>query len=246
MVRHGWLALALMLGAAGFAQVTHTVLVDGVKRRALVYAPSNARTVAAPVVFYFHGYGGGAGGGTDFRTAWPQCILVSCQGLPTLKPSTLTWAPGWQDNPGKYRDRDIRYVDALLRSLKLKYKLDPKRLYATGFSNGATFTYLLYCQRPAVFAAFAACDGPAIFLSGAKVPRPIMSVNSAYVAPLARLLAANKAGGAPTVWATNYSLYSPLNSGGAPVVYRQGSWGHSWPSDMTTQAVRFFKAYPMP
>ena len=37
--------------------------------------------------------------------------------------------------------------------------MDETRIYATGFSNGAGFTYLLWAARPTVFAAFAPVAG---------------------------------------------------------------------------------------
>ena len=39
--------------------------------------------------------------------------------------------------------------------MKEKYPVDDRRIYATGFSNGGFFTFLLWAQRPKVFAAFA-------------------------------------------------------------------------------------------
>ena len=62
---------------------------------------------------------------------------------------------GWQVEKGQDDDRDLRLVDAALASLRDKFKVDDARIYSTGFSNGANFTYLLWAERPGVFAAFA-------------------------------------------------------------------------------------------
>jgi polyhydroxybutyrate depolymerase len=44
--------------------------------------------------------------------------------------------------------------------------VDAKRLYATGHSNGGSFTYLLWQARGEQFAAFAPSAAPATFLMG--------------------------------------------------------------------------------
>ena len=46
-----------------------------------------------------------------------------------------------------------------LASLRHTYNIDDDRIYATGFSNGGMFTYLLWAKRPNVFAAFAPVAG---------------------------------------------------------------------------------------
>ena len=39
----------------------------------------------------------------------------------------------------------------MLKSLKQDYKVDEKRIFSTGHSNGGGFTYLLWSERPDVF-----------------------------------------------------------------------------------------------
>ena len=60
---------------------------------------------------------------------------------------------------GEYQDRDLKLVDAALAWVHAKYTVDDDRIYATGFSNGAMFTYLLWAERPAVFAAYGPVAG---------------------------------------------------------------------------------------
>ena len=56
--------------------------------------------------------------------------------------------PGWQHLPGGNGDRDLQFFDAALAGLRKKYAIDDKRVYATGFSNGGFFTYLLWTRAP--------------------------------------------------------------------------------------------------
>ena len=123
--------------------------VDGVAREALVYAPATAKTDPSPVVFAFHGHGGTmkyAANKFAYHKHWPEAIVVYMQGLNT--PGALTdpegKLPGWQKTFGDQGDRDLKFFDAVLATLKKDYKVDEKRIYATGHSNGGGFTYLLW------------------------------------------------------------------------------------------------------
>ena len=162
-----WLALA----AVGLAQEKRgddvapgfrwlEFKVDGVMREALVYAPSAAKTTASPLVFVFHGHGGGsrqAARSFAMNQHWPEAISVYMQGLNT--PGRLTdpegRKPGWQSGAGDQHDRDLKFFDAVLARLKQDYQVDEKRIYATGHSNGGSFTYLLWAERGDVLAAVA-------------------------------------------------------------------------------------------
>ena len=134
--------------------------VDGAVREALVYAPATARSAPSPVVFAFHGHGGTmkyAANKFAIQKHWPEAIAVYMQGLNT--PGTLTdpqgKLPGWQKTFGDQGDRDLKFFDAVLATLKKDYKVDENRIYATGHSNGGGFTYLLWAARGDVLAAVA-------------------------------------------------------------------------------------------
>ena len=98
-----------------------------------------------------------------YHKHWPEAIVVYMQGLNT--PGTLTdpqgKLPGWQKTFGDQGDRDLKFFDAVLATLKKDYKVDEKRIYATGHSNGGGFTYLLWAARGDVFAAVAPCAAAA-------------------------------------------------------------------------------------
>src|SRR5258708_24870791 len=85
---------------------------------------------------------------------------------------------GWQSGPGDQNDRDLKFFDAVLASMKQLHSIDENRIYATGHSNGGAFTYLLWAKRGDAFAAFApvaAAAGP--YLVDAK-PRPLFHAAS--------------------------------------------------------------------
>ena len=127
--------------------------VDGETRLAIIYAPSaKSAGEKAPLVFSFHGHGDDIQNFqyTGIHRMWPEAIVVYFQGLPSRDGLS-----GWQVEKGEYNDRDLKLVDAALASLHGRFNIDDTRIYATGFSNGANFTYLLWAERPGVFAAYA-------------------------------------------------------------------------------------------
>ena len=127
--------------------------VDGVLyREALVYVPPTAKSAPVPVIFAFHGHGGTmafAERKFSFHTLWPEAMVVYPQGLPTAGKLTDPEGKksGWQFDAGDYGDRDLKFFDAILASLRQDYRIDDKRIFVTGHSNGGGFTYLLWAKR---------------------------------------------------------------------------------------------------
>lgn len=143
-----------------------TWTVDGVERTALVHVPKDAEKSEAglPLVFVFHGHGGGSKHvATRFalHQAWPEAICVYPQGLPTAVPKIDPEGklPGWQKYIGDQADRDLKLFDAMLETLKKEQKVDAKRIYSAGHSNGAFFSYTLAAARGEQLAAIAPIAG---------------------------------------------------------------------------------------
>ena len=167
---------AILAPAAGASPKVMTWNVAGAQRSAIVYAPASAANAKTPLVFAFHGFGDTNENfqGVGLEKAWPQAIVVYPQGLPVSRSGSAL--PGWQTEKGGEKDRDLQLVDTALASLREKYKVDDARIYATGFSNGAIFTYLLWAERPNVFAAFAAVAGRLGESVLPSVPKPFLQV----------------------------------------------------------------------
>jgi polyhydroxybutyrate depolymerase len=153
--------------------------VDGVARKALVYVPATATKADTPVVFAFHGHSGNMRNAAEkfgYHRLWPQVLVVYMQGLPTpgkFDPEGKT--PGWQKTVGDQKDRDLKFFDQVLATLKKDYRVDGKRVYATGHSNRGGFTYLLWAERGDVFAAVAPSAGVARPSRNRK-PLPVLHV----------------------------------------------------------------------
>ena len=223
--------------------------VDGSTRQAIVYAPTAASpTGKVPLVLSFHGRGDDMDNfqHTDMHLAWPEAVVVYFQGLAT--PDTLR---GWQLEKGQDSDRDLKLVDTALASLRQKFNVDENRIYATGFSNGANFTYLLWAERPGVFAAYAPVAGrlrPSVRLTQ---PKPVFHVAGRtdpqirFVDQQAAIEAAIRADGVAgtgTSCGNECTLYG--SGSAAPVMTWIHPGGHTYPRGTSERIARFFRDHP--
>ena len=229
--------------------------VGDVARSGFVYAPAAAKEKPTPVVFVFHGHGGNAlqaGRSFAMHKHWPEAISVYLQGLNT--PGRLTdpegKKPGWQHGAGAEGDRDLKLFDAVLAHLKESYKVDAKRVFSTGHSNGGGFTYLLWQTRPDVFCAMApsAAASARMATASAFKPKPAMHIagtNDALVKYAWQEMAMNRikqinqceAEGKP--WAKDCTLFP--SKVGAPFVAFIHQGTHKFPEEAPTLIAKFFK-----
>lgn len=236
---------------------------DGVEREALIALPAQPGTEPAPVVFAFHGHGGTmqkAATMFHIHQLWPEAIVVYMQGLNT--PGRLTdpegKKPGWQSSIGGQGDRDLKFFDAVLASLKAEHRVDEHRIYSTGHSNGGGFTYLLWLTRGDVFAAVApsAASAPGAEWEaaiGKLTPKPVLHL-AGEKDPLVKyqwqqrtMVQLRKLNGCSTEgveWAPLCTLYgSPT---GTPVVTLIHPGAHNFPPQAPELFVRFFQEHRKP
>lgn len=246
---------ALVLLAPAQDPTSRSWDVDGVRREAIVYAPSKPTAGKAPLVFDFHGHGGTARNAARvhrLHEAWPEAVVVYIQGLNT--PGKLTdregKKTGWQTGPGDQKDRDLKFFDAVLASVKKDYPIDESRVYATGHSNGGAFTYLLWAKRGDTFAAFAPVAAAAgLYLAGAK-PKPLFHAGSEkdplvtfamQRRTLDRVKTLNGCDGPGEDWAKGCRRYPSKT--GTPVVVYLHDGGHKYPEAAPALIVMFFREH---
>src|SRR6266480_6249184 len=256
--RVGLAVAAIFLTSNAFAaEPTPTKFkVDGVEREALVFLPSASSKAKPPVIFAFHGHGGNmhfAARGMAFQNFWPEAIVVYPQGLPT--PGIVIdfegKKSGWQRDVGQQNDRDLKFVDAIITTLRQKYSIDEGRVYATGFSNGGLFTYLLLSQRPNVFAAFA--PGGAALLRSVQLtkPSPVFHYGgetdqlarfSRQQETIEQVRKFNGCAAQGQSCGSNCTIYPSTKN--APVATFIHPFGHIYPPQVTPMIVKFFQENP--
>lgn len=244
---------------AGSALTEREWTVAGVVRQALVYVPPQATTNATPVVFVFHGHGGNmanAARSFGIHNLWPAALVIYPQGLNT--PGSLVdpdgKQPGWQHAVGGQGDRDLKFFDALLATLHAEYRVDDKRIYATGHSNGGFFTYLLWAARGNRFAAVAPSAASAVQLLPDLKPKPVLHI-AGQTDPLVKfawqqltvtgLRKINGCGEGEPWMTEQYCTLYPSKLG-APVVTCIHPGGHGFLATAPALIVKFFQEHALP
>ena len=231
--------------------------VDGATRETLIHAPMKAKTENTPLVFVFHGHGGSSQNAARtfaIHQLWPQAIVVYPQGLNT--PGLLTdpegKRSGWQNAAGILQNRDLKFFDAMLERFKRDYKVDEKRVYCTGHSNGGGFTYLLWAERGSVFAAVAPSSAayrgllktplkpkPCLHVGGEKDPLVKFEWQRQTMDAVRKINGCDAEG---REWAKYCTLY-PSKSG-TPLIEAIHPGGHTFPREAPPLIVKFFKEHP--
>lgn len=162
------ICLALLAGAAlpALAQVQSLVHKEE-KRRYLVYTPAayaGQPGKAFPVVFNFHGSG---------MSMAEQMLYTRMNAAADRHGFIVVYPLGvkqdWNVGFGmSYRDGsdDIGFTQALLARLKQDFRVDDRRVYATGLSRGGFFALRIAAELPEQFAAVASV--------GAPMPEPVL------------------------------------------------------------------------
>lgn len=247
------LAVALLGQPPASTTVPRTWEVDGTPRKAIVLAPARPSAGRLPLVFDFHGHGGTAEQAArrhHLHAAWPEAVVVYMQGLNT--PGKLTdpegKRPGWQAAPGAEGDRDLKFFDAVLASMKADYPIDEHRVFVTGHSNGGGFSYLLWATRGGSIAACAPVSSVAGPFFAAARPKPLFHAAgtkdplvrfAAQERTIARVKALNGCDVPGQDWAPGARRFpSPQ---GTPVVVYTHDGGHEYPAAVPDLIVRFFR-----
>jgi polyhydroxybutyrate depolymerase len=151
---------------------TNTLTIDGGARTYTVHIPPGLDTSKpAPLVFAFHGGGQSAVAFEGFAHIEPKSdaagfILVEPEGTPALP----GLAPGTLDvfNAGNCCELaaqvntnvdELDFVRGMIDTITSQVCVDPKRIFATGFSNGGMLAHRLACQLSDKIAAIAAVSG---------------------------------------------------------------------------------------
>jgi len=221
--------------------------VDGETREAIVYSPAvPGGGEGVPLVLSFHGYGNDMHNfqHTNVHAAWPDAIVVYFQGL-----QTRGGLRGWQVRRGDV-DRDLKLVDVALESLRRTYTIDDDRIYATGFSNGGMFNYLLWAERPGVFAAYAPVAGRLSAAVRPNQPGPLFHVAgegdrvvsfSDQGAAIEAAIEVNGVSATKTSCGEGCTVYGPDTP--APVMTWIHPGAHVYPRGTAERIVSFFREH---
>lgn len=231
--------------------------VDGATRTFILDVPETIQPKKpVPLLLDFHGFGHSAAGVwrvSGFRELGvrERFITVYPQGLPVqlLGREDAGWEIFRLDG-----NRELAFVTKLLDEIERQYCIDLRRVYATGFSNGAFLSHLLACALADRIAAVAPVSGGPLDLT-CTPSRPVSVIihhgrNDALVpVDRARKLFASwkKLDGCPGERGDDPSgCERALDCrDGVAVVYCEGNGEHRWPPDATERIWEFLQMHPM-
>lgn len=167
----------LLLVIAGLPSPGFAAAADAVQRMSLQHdgdarsyvvrvAPGLTQTRRrVPLVLILHGGGGNAEiteRMTGFTTKAEKegFIVVYPEGSSRFKDKLLTWNAGHCCGYAlNNKVDDVGFISALIDKLVRDYPVDPKRIYATGISNGGMMSHRLGIELPHKLAAIASVVG---------------------------------------------------------------------------------------
>ncbi len=144
----------------------HSIRAGGLDRTYRLFVPQPAGTEPLPVVFAFHGGGMTSQSMAEwtgiYQIAARERFMVVYPDGTRVGPFGGVWnvgSPTPQTQAEKEGVDDVEFIRVLLDRLKREYRIDPRRIYATGVSLGGMFSYYLACSMSKTFAAVAVVAG---------------------------------------------------------------------------------------
>jgi polyhydroxybutyrate depolymerase len=165
---------------------TRKITVGNLQRHYTVYVPPQYDgKMPVPVVVMLHG-GGGTGKAAAEETGWS--VKADREGFLAVFPDAMARDPGkpgsfarnpqlWNDGsdrfyPGQNAPDDVAFLNAMLDDLAARFAVDTRRIYVTGFSNGASMCFRFAAEASQRVAAIAPVAG-ACWLENIALSRPV-------------------------------------------------------------------------
>lgn len=161
--------------SVGFAagpsrKIRHVLFYNGQTRGFTVYIPPGCKTdsqnpdvCACPVVFAFHGVlmnGETMAEMTHLHHLGNRCNFIVVYPDGDGHGIFRTWNSGGRSGRlERIAEDDVGFVRCMVKELTKHYHIDPTRIHATGFSNGAMLCYRLAVEAPDLFASIAPVAG---------------------------------------------------------------------------------------
>lgn len=122
--------------------VNGKITVDGIDREYILHLPRNYGSESLPLVMVFHGGGGTA---EQIKNHVKFNKLADKENFIVVYPNAVD--KNWND--GRIGDKlpmdrdDVKFISMLLDTLTANYKVNSKRVFSTGISNGGFFSFYL-------------------------------------------------------------------------------------------------------
>jgi polyhydroxybutyrate depolymerase len=136
----------------------------GLSRSAVLYVPASAEDGPSPLVVVLHGRFG-SGGIVERELGFDS--LAAEYGFLVVYPNG--WHRGWNDGRTDAKSPriqgldahvdDVAFLDVLIARIEARYRIDRRRIFLAGHSNGALMANRYAAERPETIAAVASVAG---------------------------------------------------------------------------------------
>lgn len=158
-----------------------SMTVDGRTRTyTLNLPPDYYESNGFPLVIAMHGGGGDA---AQFESTSELTVKADAAGFIVVYPEGVksdgalqarTWNAGTCCDYARDNNiNDVKFISELIDELLAAYKINPKKIYATGHSNGGMLSYRLACEIPGKIAAIATSGCSMVVTQPCNPARPV-------------------------------------------------------------------------
>lgn len=198
------------------------------------------------LVIALHGGGLGSPEQHERMTGWTS-LADRDRGFVAVYPEGLrkTWsagnlALGWA---GRMRVDDVGFIESVIADAAIRFAVDPRRVYLSGFSNGSMLAHWFAVQSPGLVAAIAGVAGglSAIPAEGCAHPpavRIVQGSNDTHV-PFGGGVGPDALDPYEHLPIQQTESWWRAQGGEVEAVY--GKWGHTWPDGETARQWAWFK-----
>jgi polyhydroxybutyrate depolymerase len=162
-------------GGTDYTFTTFTFTYQNIQRIYGVHIPNSySPNHKTPVVMYLHGAGSSlteASQITKYSDTY-GFILLAPQG--TGSGGKYAWNAGGIGSPNI---DDVGYIAQVITRIEQQYNIDPRHIYATGFSNGAAMTNRLGCELSNIAAIAPASGQFSVTCNDLVHAIPVMQIN---------------------------------------------------------------------
>ncbi len=158
-----------------------TLAADGRTRRYLLHVPPGVAAQPRPLVIVLHADAGSAGGarrlsGMDAKADAAGFLVAYPEGAGWMDRHPRSWNAGACCGYAQAAQTDdVAFIRALIDHVSARHPVDPRRVYATGISNGAMMAYRLACELSDRISAIAPVAG-ALSVAGCAPEEPVSVV----------------------------------------------------------------------
>jgi phospholipase/carboxylesterase len=187
-------------------------------RDGFMYVPANLPPGPAPLVLLLHGAGGAAQNIMNRLSNVADSV-----GFVVLVPDSR--GPTWDAIRGDYGP-DIAYIDSALKLVFARVSIDPSRVIASGFSDGASYALGLARINGDLFTRVVAFS-PGFVTPGMPAGKPEVYITHGNADPILPF------------GDTSERIVAAMKRAGYSVTLKQFSGGHTVPLDLAREAYRW-------